>query len=109
MLEEDKGSREKVPSTEAILDTLVHSSSAVPIQSYCPGYKQKGAHIAQTNDWKPQLHFRHHISLDCTFQTVTSGSGHRGGRESTRAVIAKGKTFSKPVVSRLGEENILAV
>lgn len=55
MLEADKVSREKVPSTEAISVIFLHSYSAVPLKPYCPHYNQTWGHIAQTNGWKSQL------------------------------------------------------
>jgi len=42
-------------------------------------------------------------------QTVASGSGQKGANDTTHTVTAKGKNFSNPVVSRLHEENVLAV
>lgn len=55
MLEADKGSREKVPNTEAVSDTFLHFYSTVCLKSYCPRYNQTCGHIDQTNAWKSQL------------------------------------------------------
>lgn len=55
MLEAEKGSWEKIPSTEAITDISLHSCSAFFFKSYCPHYNQTCRHGVQTNGWKSPL------------------------------------------------------
>lgn len=90
MLEADKGSREKAPSPEALLDIFVHACSAVPLQPCCPAQKHKCAPVADAEHWKSQLPFRHPICLGSGAQPGASGSGHRAARESTHSGTAKG-------------------
>lgn len=84
MLEEDKGSREKIPSTEAILVIFLHSSSTVILpSSHTALVIRRNGHTllrVMTGNHSCILGI---ISPEAAHsQTVASGFGHRGARDS---------------------------